>query len=1163
MSFSPAVPLATQVEQHRASDPARSVWVSANAGSGKTHVLTQRVVRLLLAGVPPAKILCLTFTKAAAANMAARVFGVLAQWTRLADTELREAIIATGASPPKPQELVFARRLFARTVETPGGLKIQTIHAFCEKLLHVFPFEANVPARFEVIEELAQAELLERARHEILSEAAVGDLAEHLEIVASECAATTFEILIQEAMAHRARAADISSERAHDLRAALDLQPGRNLQAIEDEMIAGGLSASRRDALAALLDTGKKTDQSRAALLRQSSLIRSQGGGDPLSKADALAFYLGVFFNDKGRGERPERLITGDLARRHPDLKAELEAEQDRLDTLRTERKAAATLARSLSLFAIVDAILDRYKHMKAVRGLLDFDDLIARTRTLLLRSDANWVLYKLDAGIDHILVDEAQDTSEAQWRILEELTGEFAVGATSRKVARSFFAVGDDKQSIFSFQGAAPHMFHTMRHRFARRFADGGEAFEHVRLKLSFRSVSGVLSAVDKIFAARAHQQGLVAADDIWPEHEALKSHLPGLIELWPAQGPRPHEEPRDWRLPVDVLDESDPASLVAARIATTIARLIAPDSPERVCDGATKRMRPIGAGDIMILVRTRGPFFEAMIRALKQAKVPVAGADRLNLTRHIAIMDLIAAGRAAMLPADDLTLACVLKSPLIGLDDDDLLEIAPGRQAALIEALAASPRERHKAAFDTLMRWKSRAALTPFTFYAQLLGADGGRRDLEARLGPEASDAIDEFLRLALRHEREAAPSLPGFLAALDDIDLPIKRDMDTAAACVRVLTVHAAKGLEAKIVFLPDTCAAPGPTHAPKIFALAGREGPVLAWSPRVDTDPPAVKIARDAARAAAEDEYRRLLYVALTRAEERLYIAGFHGPRAPASGCWADIIRGALEADLDYVPAFWDPQTTVLRRLSPGTEHAMEDAAPALPVALPLGRPAWLDRAAPRETSPKPPLRPSSALAAGDLAQEDMLASPAARAALRHGRLMHQLLQYLPDVAEARRREAAAAFLLMQAADYAHDERMRLIDEALGVISAPDLQALFAQGSRAEVAVAGYAVLPGGRRVEVAGQVDRIATGEDVWVADYKTGETRATIPAAYLTQMALYRSVLATLWPGKRLRMMLIWTHGPSVVELESEALEAALIELDKDVSVRAAKRYAE
>ena len=1147
-----AIPPETLGKQHNASNPNQSVWVSANAGSGKTYVLASRVVRLLLQGVAPSKILCLTFTKAAAANMASGVFDKLARWTQLADDELSGEIVAAGAPKPDSRGLIAARKLFARTLETPGGLKIQTIHAFCERLLHLFPFEANVPSRFEVMDEAHQEELLARARRTILAEANLhkGSLGGAVQRITDECGPDGFEDLIKEAMRHAAIfCARGLRDPAEVLRRTLGLTKGRDVVLIEREMAEKGIAPERWNDLAGLLDQGSAKDQKTAALFRQAlGAYRSAAAGGCL--ADCLDSYLAVYFT--ATNELRKDVVTKPIAKGHPEIEAELRGEQLRLDALLAERKAAATLDRTAALIEVASAICERYRAEKAVRGILDFDDLIDKTLALLERTTARWVLYKLDSGIDHVLVDEAQDTSEAQWKILEELTGEFSAGRGQSHGPRTFFAVGDEKQSIFSFQGAAPQMFDRMRRKIETRFLAGAQAFAHVRLSFSFRSAPGVLAAIDKVFEHGDHKTGLVSAEDVWKPHQALKHQLPGFVELWPPAEAQANESPRDWMLPLDLLDAEDPANLIAERVAQKIAQLIDPRSDELVHDSRTLRPRPVRPGDILILVRTRSAFFEAIIRALKKSGIKTAGADRLELTHHIAVLDLIAAGRACLLPQDDLALACVLKSPLIGLDDDDLMALAPGRAASLFDVLQASSDTRHAEAATKLALWRARAGGGPFAFYASLLGADGGRRALQARLGPEAGDVLDEFLSLAMTHEDGAAPSLAGFLNDLSGIEYSIKRDMETGEDAVRVMTVHAAKGLEAKIVFLPDICGVPSPHHDPKIFKLAtnvpGEE--TIAWSPAKKLDCATIEAARKGSREAAMEEYRRLLYVALTRAEERLYICGFHGAKGPEPGCWAEMIEAALanEAGMEPIPAFWNGEEKILRLASEGSGVAAAASPEGQAGAAPVVLPDWLGRATRFEANAMPPVKPSSALE--DLS--GLLNGPgsaqARRESLRRGRLMHLLLQYLPGVAASHRRGAALAFLSARATGLDETTRQNLTEAALNVIDLPELAVLFGPASSAEVSVAGR-VAVGQQMIDVAGQIDRI--GEDaneILVADYKTGRPCGLdeTPAAYVTQMALYRAVLAPLWPNKTLCMMLIWTEGPLVVPFPEERLDAAL-----------------
>ena len=1124
-------------KQRTASDPATSAWVSAHAGSGKTHVLAQRVVRLLLEGAAPSRLICLTFTKAAAANMSQRVFRTLAGWALMPDAELRAAIRDTGASPP--DDLDIARRLFALAIETPGGLKIQTIHAFCERVLHLFPFEANAPADFRVVDDLERLEFVHLARMRTL-EAAASDprLGEALALVSNQTWDGGFEQALDALFAKRGLLRDESKLIAR-LPDALELAPGETEAGIEREIVHDGIACGEWPAIAAIMAQGKTTDRDRAdELLRAASLAPDRS---------CIADYFSVFFIDGGKGTRRKTIATGAVEAISAGLPARLLDEGCRLEALRDKLKAAATLARTSALIALAADSLRRYTQIKRTHSALDFDDLIARTRNLLLRDGASsWVLYKLDGGVDHILVDEAQDTSEAQWDILRALAAEFTSGAGATPRLRTLFAVGDEKQSIFSFQGAAPAAFAREGDKFRKRAEGGGRRFESVQLDLSFRSARSILEAVDAVFANPAVNRGLTAAPDQPPKHLALKHDMEGMVEIWPTIAAQKADDPESWVLPVDLPRENDPPVELARRIARKIAELVAPGSRERVTGAAPGTKRAITPGDVMILVRRRDAFFEAMVRALKEAHVPVAGADRLDVGRHIAVMDMIAAARTALAPDDDLTLACVLKSPLCGLDDGDLMAIAPKRTGSLWDALVHSDDARHRAIAERIEGWRALAVRSrPFDFFSDLLGPEGGRRAFLERMGPEANDALDELMALALTHERQEAPSLAAFAHALETIELTVKRDMEAAGGLVRVMTAHAAKGLEAPIVFLPDTCATPGASHDPSLFEFDTPAGRTIAWSARRNDDPPAVAQRRLAARADSDDEYRRLLYVAMTRAEERLYVAGYCGLRGPAQGCWRELIVDALRPKCLELQDPAAPDQTILRFGEPlvGDETEMRESS-----AVAGPEPDWLRCAARIEREPPPPLRPSSALSGADAVEH---AEPGARQAeptgFARGLLIHSLLQSLPDVVVSRRIEVAARYIRARAPGVAIDEAEKIAHEAIAAMEAPDCAPLFGALSRAEVGVAARIDRGARPAVDIVGRIDRLAeVGDEIWIADFKTGARPAAVPGAYVAQLALYRAAIRLLYPARNVRAFLLWTAKPNLDEIAAEALEAAL-----------------
>ncbi|HVP98369.1 MAG TPA: double-strand break repair helicase AddA [Roseiarcus sp.] len=1134
MNAAPVIPPALRERQQAGSDPGGSAWVSANAGSGKTYVLTRRVLRLLLEGAPPSQILGLTFTKAAAANMAHRLFKTLAEWARLDDEGLAEKIRDLRDGNVSRDDLRSARLLFARAIETPGGLKIQTLHAFCERLLQLFPFEANVPAHFRVLDEHDAKVLMREARNQslIALRASVTGAAA-LELAAREAGAARFDDLLAEAQgfADVFAAFEEPASFSEALRDRLGLPPGVTTARIEEEMLGGDAGRARREAWARALDRGSKSDRKMAICLR------AVEDGDRSNRAEAL---LEVFFTDDGAGDRrgtAERpLVTKCIVDCAPTLLAELLTEQDRLVHLRERRRAAQALERSAALFAVAKTALAAYERAKAVRGQLDFADQIARALALVTRSSAAWVMRKLDYSVDHLLVDEAQDTSAAQWGVLEALTAEFFAGEGARARGRTVFAVGDEKQSIFSFQGAAPEQFAEMRRRFAKRSREAALPFENVQLDFSFRSAPAILHAVDKTFHSDEARRGLTAENEPPPAHEAVKSALKGVVELWPTMPAVTPATRADWRMPLDAISPDAPAVALAKQIAETIASWVSPASPERLAD-PDGSPRPIRAGDVMILVRTRSAFFEAMIRALKDKGVEVEGADRLKLREHIAVMDLVAAGRAALLPDDDLTLACVLKSPLMGLDEDDIFAVASGRTGPLWRALAASEAKPAQEAYRRLSLWRERAkTLPPYDFYARLLGEDGGRKALLARLGQDAKEPIDEFLALALAREQRQAPSMQAFLAEIEANDGGVKRDMETDAKGVRVLTVHASKGLEAPIVFVPDACDAPDGRRDPKLFRLAPAQpgsAPLFIWRGKAGDDCAVGSEARLARRAAEQGEHRRLLYVAMTRAAQRLIVAGYETSRKRKPDCWYSFVERGLRDIAKPAPAPWDPKATILRY----GEGLRADNDRAEKQFEPRERfPSWLIAPAAQE-SERPALHPSR-IGFRRLGSEERISA---------GRLGHALLQSLPRLPSEQRAAGARAYLEAHGAALAPPMRVDLATKVLRVMEAPETRDLFGPNSRGEVSLVGALRREARADLPYRGRLDRLLVADDcVTIADFKLGAAPARHAPAHVAQLAVYREALRPLYPGLILRAALVYLDGPTLAIISDRELDEAL-----------------
>jgi ATP-dependent helicase/nuclease subunit A len=1127
--------------QRRAADGRMSVWVAASAGTGKTTVLTNRVLNLLLGGTAPERILCLTYTKAAAAEMANRLSQRLSLWAVATDTDLRKDIgrvISPAAASVGPERLEQARRLFARVLETPGGMRILTIHAFCQSLLRRFPLEAETPPHFEVMDERSAAEMQAEVQNHVLGRAEIEPaLAEAVAEITGHIQEGRFAELMGELIRERGRlqaaiklAGGLEPSLAR-LRRMLGLRPGDT----EAEIVRAACDSasfdelSLRGAAASLCQSTKSSDRERGEAVAD---WLAADWATRIGRFDAYCrWYL------KADGEPLARLVTKEQAA-WSDV---MTVEQARLVAVRQRRAAATELAATAALTRLGVAFLDAYQAEKQRRGLLDYDDLILAVRQLVSRPGVSpWVLFKLDGGIDHVLIDEAQDTNPDQWEVAAALTAEFFAGRGTRDTLRTIFAVGDLKQSIFSFQRADPQQFIARRDHFRKAVSQLGPHWCEVPMQTSFRSTKAVLDVVDAVFAHPAAAAG-VALDGSDIVHRAHRAGHAGKVELWPALDPPPDEETLVWPLPI-AGDRADlhPRLRLAKLIAETIRHWLSPG------EMLVSQGRPIRAGDVMVLVPRRGAFFEELLRELKRLEVPVAGADRMVLTEQLAIMDLLALGRFLVLPEDDLTLATVLKSPLVGLDEEQLFELAYGRPRTLWQALRQNRNDWAERAGAMLAALLGRVDFVPpFELYAELLGAGAGRRRLLGRLGPEAADAIDEFLTQALAYERSHVPSMQGFLHWIESGQTDIKRDLDQSGRDeVRIMTVHGSKGLQAPIVFLPDTMSMPAANKAPQLLWHDER---TMLWAPGLAASEPMAATARMLAKTRREQEHRRLLYVALTRAEDRLYVAGWNTKKTASDSCWYKLIRGgmALVTHGATTPIRLPPHVVPFdepgcihetQQTAQVAERRPEPADRSLTEAGPL--PAFARLPAPPEPSPPRPLmasRPSGE----DPPVQSPLTAMQDPARFQRGTLIHRLLQTLPGLPPSDADAAARRFLARQIPPLEVELQADIAREVMAVLLHDEFAPLFGPGSRAEVPIVGTI----GDQV-LSARVDRlVVTPDEIMVIDYKTNRPppreAAYVSPTYLGQMALYRLALERIYPGRRVRTLLLWTDGPRIMEVGS------------------------
>ena len=1175
-------PLHPSALQRQASNPHESIWVSASAGTGKTKVLTDRVLRLMLPrfdGAPatlPHKILCLTFTKAAASEMAVRINETLGRWSVLPlenagkpeNSLIGELEDLLGAVPSEAQ-IEAAQRLFAQVMDCPGGLQIMTIHAFCQSVLGRFPLEAGLAPHFVALDEVEAGALMAGAQAQVLHEARMqpgSALADALERVSGQQNEEQFSTLLRN-MAGEAVQLKSVMKRFWDLDGVYarlcdfyKIDQGRSETDILREACADAAfdKAGLSMAVDALRSGKGKTEQGFAPV------IDAWVKGDVDARLALYDDYKRAFLTTEGRA-RKSVISTKATNAAYPACEEILQRETARLEGLEEEMARAQSAMLTRDVLALGLAIVERYEALKRGRGALDFNDMIVHTAALLSgqapgfealaeedkASVPLWVMYKLDQGLDHILVDEAQDTNPEQWQIIDALWDEFFSGLGARGDAlRTAFTVGDIKQSIYGFQRAAPAEFKRMQGVMDARLVQAGLDGRSVALSTSFRSVQAVLDVVDAVFAPEAARAAVGEAQVL---HRSFRDGQAGLVELWPVFETQKREKQDFWRLPVEISEGESGASALARKVAEEISGWIT-RKEELPAYG-----RPIEAGDIMILVRTRSKLVEMIVRELKRLCVPVSGADRMMLGEQLVVQDMLVLAQFCLLPDDDLTLACALKSPFLGWSEEELFSLSYGRKGSLWAELNHFDTARLKAIEDAPddmvvvsedKRGAARAWLSQlitdsrnlgiYAFFSRILQAGcpvderSGMRAVVSRLGDDALDPLDELLNTALLYGRKEADNLQMFLSWMEGQEIQIKREMEERGGHVRIMTVHGSKGLQAPIVILPDTIDSGSKKAAMLLWPdKTGLDVPL--WTPRKEGAPKAYLDVQERCKALEEEERHRLLYVAMTRAADRLYVAGHLGQKAKLDGSWYAQIDAALRG-MDGMEALeggalrYETVQAGAGDKIKGEETVQQRAREACP--------SWLFEDVPTEPVIPKPLRPSR------LGEDDM--PPAVVSPLRNdqnsrflrGNVTHKLLQFLPDFAPENRRHAAQSFVFKHVAALEEDVQNDIVDEVMNILQRPDYAMFFDARGMAEVPIT--ALSEGGQ--VISGQIDRLVVLDDrVWILDYKTNRPppkRAEgVPQVYIRQMAAYRETIARLYPGREIVCGLLWTDGPDLMVL--------------------------
>ena len=1103
---------AASQRQIDAADPRTSTWLSANAGSGKTRVLTDRVARLLLDGVSPQNILCLTYTKAAAAEMQNRLFKRLGAWAMMPNDALTDDLKSLGVDHTiDGKELREARTLFARAIETPGGLKIQTIHSFCAGILRRFPLEAQVSPQFREMEDRDA----ERLRAEVVDQMLAGGKADSVHTLLDHFTGDDLSKITAEIASHRDKFGGHHSE--GNIKSVLGLS--QNAQHADALKIAfEGHEADIVSNLTACFSTQSATYRKFSVTLAELDLKAPDWSA--LETLFSLFLYSGtansksVNFPQSNHAKAVEAMAP---------IADEVHAWMDRTAAARRHLWAMDAFERTMAIYCFGTAFVPAYEARKLALGALDFDDLIRKANALLIDPGvAQWVLFRLDGGIDHILVDEAQDTSPTQWSVVKQLTQEFATGEGAQPDRqRTVFVVGDKKQSIYSFQGADPAAFDDMKEHFEQAHRAVEKPFEATSLDHSFRSAQTILSVVDETFVGE-----LADGMDDRLSHIAFKTEMPGRVDLWPVIEKSKTEDSRLWYKPVDEPSETDHTVLLAKRIAAQIKRMIEQETlPVEIENTGTYKSRPITEGDFLILVQRRSDLFAEIIRACKAAELEIAGADRLRIGAELAVKDLMALLNFLALPEDDLSLAAALRSPLFGWSEQELFTLAHHRpeKSFLWTALRHADHPKTRVVLDDLRQQAD--FLRPYDLIERILIRHDGRRNLLARLGPEAEDGIDALLHQALNYESSGVPSLTGFLTWIETEDIEVKRQMDNQGDRIRVMTVHGAKGLEAPIVILPDAA-----KRDIKVNAELLPADDHLIWKTTSTASAPAVTQLRDDVIASQTRERNRLLYVAMTRAEKWLIVAAA-GDVGDGNASWYNIVangmrqRGDFDAEAGDLTikrvADHDWNCPVLTRNA--TDAPQQVTLPEFRELSEVRQPATIS----------PSDLPGKKALPGDPSDDNP------EAALLRGTLIHQLLEHLPSAAPNDR--IALGRMLAE-----NDED--LVEDAVALINNPNLADIWNDDALVEVDVT--ADIPGLGRIH--GTIDRLLVGSDKILAiDYKSNrlvpDRPKDIPDGLVNQMAAYRAALTQIYPNHTIEVAILWTGTAKLMTIPENQLHEALI----------------
>ncbi len=1134
----------------QAANPGINATVTASAGSGKTYMLVTRILRLLLEDAEPGSILALTFTRKAAAEMQQRLAERLYQLATVDNEQLLTLLKELDLDSRYQQK---ARGLYEAHQYCDYPVRTLTFHSFCQDLLARFPLEADVPPNFDLLE---NAELLiQQAREALFNEATLhmqGALAEHLQSL-MQFSGGLFNLtkILNNFLHHRSdwwaytdNIADKQITKAEFASQQLAQQLEVNTEALDTDSLYGDFF----------------TEKIREEISSYAKLLALNPTRTNLQKADTLASCLAKEqFNPHAFTEIQACFIKKDggvfvlkdtptLRRKLGDNSAEILLELHQhiaaciLDTL-DHLKKINTFRLNHHWYFCGEKFIEHYQTLKFQQRLLDFTDLEWRSFKLLQDSEnALWIQYKLDRQIQHLLIDEFQDTNPTQWQLILPLLEEMAAAVSEKN--RSVFLVGDEKQSIYSFRRAKPELQQQASDWLAQHL--NAQAFP---LNKSWRSSPAIIDTVNAVFLQPGSQQTLAG----FIEHQTHHQQLAGKVEVLPL-----------WHM--HELAESDTGGYCrnplkqpraestgihqqeARQIARHIQQLLKNKTP--VSDN--KKLRPVSYDDIFILVRKRAHVADYE-RALREAGIPYLGTNRGTFLSCLEIQDMQALLDTLLTPFNNLALAQVLKSPLFCASDNDLQLIAAHNNHShwfdRLELMAEELEQQHPLhrAWYYLTRWRALADKIPVhdlldKIFCEADVLERYKRSTAESLQPRVQANLSLFLEMALDLDSGRYPSLMHFLFYLRSLkntpgDAPDEAPMETREARVRIMTIHASKGLEAAVVYLADTIS--GARDKSSLSTLV--DWPVDAKQPIHFQLIPAAK-QQDSMSANLNQQHKtaqlkeeaNLLYVAITRARQYLFISGCQPDKGPFTN-WYQPLFNALQTLTDnsednhliYSVGEQTACAEVNNTQAPDTTNVFDiDPALTQKISTDINPPSIL---APSYSHDRAEKHPTSDMS---ISSED---------AQHRGIAIHRMLELLSHgVAEERILQQICFEMALEN----NSQLQRWLNIALNNFQHPDLQTIFKPDNNLQVFNECPIQYMQNNRL-VYGIIDRLIIGKNnVMVIDYKTHRhadrnNLTEIADDYRQQMHLYAEGIKALWPDKQIKKYLLFTECLSLFPLDA------------------------